>query len=48
MAEKIRKEKEKGEVSPMGQMSLSIIQDGPFQAFISSIAPWPFHSGAEA
>ena len=48
MAEKIRKGKEKGEVSPMGQMPLSIIQDGPFQAFISSIAPWPFHSGAEA
>ncbi|WP_418387122.1 hypothetical protein, partial [Akkermansia sp.] len=48
MVEKIRKGKEKGEVSPMGQMPLSIIQDGPFQAFISSIAPWPFHSGAEA
>ncbi|WP_419551074.1 hypothetical protein, partial [Akkermansia sp.] len=48
MAEKIRKGKEKGEVSPMEQMPLSIIQDGPFQAFISSIAPWPFHSGAEA
>lgn len=28
-------------------MPLSIIQDGPFQAFISSIAPWPFHPGAE-
>jgi hypothetical protein len=39
MVEKIRKGKEKGEVSPMGQMPLSIIQDGPFQAFISSIAP---------